>query len=97
MLPEGYVYPKGERAVRDLMRRRSRLVQQHTANLLAVQNLFARNRGQSLSANAVKRLTPERVAQLLPDPNQALAVQTTLLVMCVLEGSIELLEEHVRK
>ena len=97
MLPEGYVYPKGERAVRDLLRRRSRLVQQHTAILLAVQNLFACNRGQSLSANAVKRLTPERVAELLPDPNQALAVQTTLLAMRALEGSIELLEEHVRK
>ena len=97
MLPEGCVYPKGERAVRDLLRRRSRLVQQHTANLLAVQNLFARNRGQSLSANAVKRLTPERVAALLPDPNQALAVQTTLLAMRALEGSIELLEGHVRK
>jgi len=97
MLPEGYVYPKGERAVRDLLRRRSCLVHQHTANLLAVQNLFARNRGQSLSANAVKRLTPERVAELLPDPNQALAVQTTLLAMRALEGSIELLEGHVRK
>lgn len=59
MLPEGYVYPKGERAVRDLMRRRSRLVQKHTANLLAV--------------------------------------QTTLLAMRALKGSIELLEEHVRK
>ncbi len=97
MLPEGYVYPKGQRAVRDLVRRRSRLVQQHTANLLAVQDLFARNRGQSLSANAAKRLTPERVSELLPDPNQALAVQTTLLAMRALEGSIELLEEHMRK
>jgi transposase len=97
MLPEGYVYPRGERGVRDLLRRRSRLVQQHTANLLAVQNLFARNRGTSLSANAVKRLTPERVSELLPDPNQALAVQTTLLAMHALEGRLELLEEHVRK
>jgi len=53
--------------VRDLLRRRMRLVQQHTANLLAVQNLFARNRGQSLSVNAVRHLTPEVVSGLLPD------------------------------
>ena len=81
LLAEGYIYPKEARAVRDLLRRRSRLVQQHTANLLAIQNLFARDRGRSLSANEVKRLTPEGVSRLLPDPNQALAVQATLLAM----------------
>ncbi len=52
VLPEGYIYPKAERAVRDLLRRRQRLVQQRTANILAVQNLFSRNRGRSISANA---------------------------------------------
>jgi transposase len=94
LLPEGYIYPKEQRAVRDLLRRRSRLVQQHTANLLAVQNLFARNRGRSLSANAIKRLTPERVSELLPDANLALAVQCTLLAMRGQEAAIELLERE---
>ena len=70
------------------------MVQQHTANLLSVQNLFARNRGKSLSANEVKRLTPEAVSRLLPDPNQALAVQGTLLVMRAQEGAIDLLERE---
>jgi len=86
-LPEGYIYPKAERAVRDLLRRRSRLVQQHTANLLAIQNLFARDRGRSLSANEVKRLTPETVTPLLPDPNQALAMRGH-------EAAIDLLEHE---
>jgi len=94
LLPEGYIYPKEQRAVRDLLRRRSRLVQQHTANVLAVQNLLARNRGQSLNANAVKRLTPEAVARLLPNPNLALAVQSTLLAMRGQEAAIELLERE---
>jgi transposase len=94
LLPEGYIYPKEQRAVRDLLRRRSRLVQQHTANLLAVQNLFARNRGRSLSANAIKRLTPERVSELLPDANLALAVPCTLLAMRGQEAAIELLERE---
>ncbi len=31
VLPEGYIYPKAERAVRDLLRRRQRLVQQRTS------------------------------------------------------------------
>ena len=94
LLAEGYIYPKEDRAVRDLLRRRSRLVQQHTANLLAIQNLFARDRGHSLSANEVKRLTPETVPRLLPDPNQALAVQATLLPMRGQEAAIDLLERE---
>lgn len=93
-MPEGYIYPKEQRAVRDLLRRRSRLVQQHTANLLAVQNLLARNRGRSLSADAIKRLTPERVSELLPDANLALAVQCTLLAMRGQEAAIDLLERE---
>ena len=94
LLPEGYIYPKEDRAVRDLLRRRMRLVQQHTANLLAVQNLFARNRGKSLSANEVRHLTPEAVSGLLPDPNQALAVQSNLLVMRAQDAAIALLERE---
>ncbi len=94
LLAEGYIYPKEDRAVRDLLRRRSRLVQQHTANLLAIQNLFARDRGRSLNAKEVKRLAPETVPRLLPDPNQALAVQATLLPIRGLEAAIDLLERE---
>ncbi len=94
LLPEGYIYPKAERAVRDLLRRRQRLVQQHTANILAVQNLFSRNRGRSISANEVRRLTPESVAELVADTNLALAIQGTILAMRGQQAAIELLERE---
>jgi len=96
LLPEGYIYPKEERAVRDLLRRRSKLVQQHTANLQSIQNLMARNRGRSLSANRIKRLTYEEVDALLPDADLALAVKGNLAVMRTLEGVIGLLEKRVK-
>ena len=94
LLPEGYIYPKEQRAVRDLLRRRCRLVQQHTANVLAVQNLFSRNRGYSLSANKIRQLTAQAVQELLPDANLALAVQSTLLAMRGQEAAIDLLERQ---
>jgi transposase len=94
LLPEGYIYPKAERAVRDLLRRRLRLVQQHTGNILAVQNLFSRNRGRSISANEVRRLTPEEVAELVADPNLALAIQGTVLAMRGQQAAIDLLERE---
>ena len=42
VLPEGYIYPKEERAVRDLLRKRGQLVHQRTANLLSIQSLISR-------------------------------------------------------
>jgi hypothetical protein len=56
VLPEGYIYPKQERPVRDLLRKRSQLVRQRTANLLSIQNLVTRNTGSSISGNRIKVL-----------------------------------------
>src|SRR4249919_2031215 len=66
ILPEGYIYPKEERAVRDWLRKRSQLVRQRTSNRLSIQNLLTRNTGSSLSGNRIKQLTIEEVEQLLP-------------------------------
>jgi|GEM_PF-2534629 transposase len=96
LLPEGYIYPRQERAVRDLLRRRSKLVQQHSANLQSIQNLLTRSRGCSLSANQVKRLTDDEVDRLLPDADVALAVKGNLAVMRTQAGVIELLEKRVK-
>src|SRR5687767_5979224 len=73
VLPQGYIYPKAERAVRDLLRKRSQLVHQRTANLLSIQNLISRNTGSSIRSNRIKSLQAEQVDQLLPSPELALA------------------------
>jgi transposase len=54
VLPQGYIYPREQRPVRDLLRKRSQLVRQRTTNLLSIQNLYTRNTGQALSANRIK-------------------------------------------
>jgi transposase len=71
ILPEGYIYPKEERAVRDLLRKRSQLVRQRTMNLLSIQNLVTRNTGNALSGNRIKRLTMREVDELLPQTELA--------------------------
>ena len=66
LLPTGYIYPKQERPLRDLMRKRTRLVQQRTANLLSVQNLLARNTGQMITGNSLKQLDHAQLELLIP-------------------------------
>ncbi|OGQ83361.1 MAG: IS110 family transposase, partial [Deltaproteobacteria bacterium RIFCSPLOWO2_12_FULL_60_19] len=95
VLPEGHIYPRAERPVRDLLRKRSQLVRQRTTNLLSIQNLLTRNTGESLSANRVKGLDVQQVDELLPDGDLALAVKANLSVMCSADEQTEVLERTV--
>jgi transposase len=97
VLPQGYIYPKQERAVRDLLRKRSQLVHQKTANLLSVQNLYTRNTGLSISANRIKKLTVEQVDGLFTMGDVGLAVKANLSVMRCLEAEIKSLEQVVKE
>jgi transposase len=95
VLPEGYIYPRADRPVRDLLRKRSQMVRQRTTNLLSIQNLLTRNTGESLSANRVKGLDLQQIDQLLPDGDLALAVKANLSVMSSADEQVELLEQTV--
>lgn len=95
ILPKGYIYPKEERAVRDLLRKRSQLVRQRTTKLLSLQNLVTRNTGSSFSGHRIKQLTVEKVEQLLPQTELALAVKSNLAVLQCLEEQIEQIEEVI--
>jgi len=97
ILPEGYIYPKGERPVRDLLRKRAHLVRQRTSNILSIENLFARNTGRRLSANGVKRLTDADVDAMLPNSDLALAVKSSVALMQCLDAQIKTLERVALK
>jgi len=96
ILPTGYIYPKEERAVRDLLRKRSQLVRQKTSNLLSIQNLVTRNTGMSITGNRIKTLTVEQVHDLLPTPELVLAVTSTLAVMQCVADQIAALEQTIK-
>jgi transposase len=65
ILPEGYIYPKEERPIRDLLRKRGHLVKLRTSLILSLQNIVARNCGVGLSVNDAKRLKRNVVLPLL--------------------------------
>jgi transposase len=97
VLPEGYIYPKTERAVRDLLRKRAHLVRQHTANILSVQNILARNTGARFSGKRIQELTKQELTTLLADETQVLAVTSSLVVLDCLRQQIKTLEKTVHK
>jgi transposase len=95
VLPVGYIYPKEERAVRDLLRKRGQMVRQRTTNLLSLQNLITRNTGRSISSNRIKTLDAQQIDDLLPNPDLALAVKANLAMIKCAAEQIIILERTV--
>lgn len=95
ILPEGYIYPRAERAVRDLLRRRFYFVRQSVRVMQAVQSAWARHTGQRLSANAFRHLSGEAIEQAFPDPCVRLAVLAQLRVWRSVAEQVQQLEEWV--
>jgi len=93
ILPEAYIYPADLRPVRDLLRKRTFLVRQRTANILSIQNLVTRNTARSISADDVERLTPEKVAELGLPEYVVLALKASLVMTTCGTEQIKALEK----
>jgi len=91
VLPEGHIYPKEDRAVRDLFRKRHQLVRQKTSQMLSIEDIVSRNAGVGISGNDVKTITESGLDQLLPDPLVARAAKSNLRVYkCLAKEVIDL-------
>lgn len=76
ILPQGYIYPREQRAVRDLLRRRFHLVHQATNLMQVAQGMWSRRLGTGLTANAFRQLTEAQIVTHLAHPLERLALQT---------------------
>ena len=90
ILPTGYIYPKQQRAIRDLLRRRLSLVRTASTQLISVQSQIWRSTGIRISTGELRKL--ERV---LPDMDDYTlqAVQAGLMVYQAIQQEINALEE----
>jgi transposase len=89
ILPTGYIYPKEERPIRDLLRKRLQLVQQRTLQILSFQNLVARNLGKSMNGNEVKKLNEDDVEQLFRDEHLVVAGKASIATILFLSERIQ--------
>ena len=94
ILPTGYIYPKDQRAVRDLLRRRMQLVQLATKQILSIQNQVWRSTGNRLSSNEIKK-KDFNLSMLTGHLYEA--AQSNLLIYRELRKQIEQLEASALK
>ena len=97
ILRTGYIYPKEQRATRDLARKRMQLVRSRTQHILAVENIVARETALPIKSNQVKRLTVEGVLALGLRTDVDLAVQSNVAVIRTLTEQIDKLENRLQE
>ena len=96
ILPEGYIYPKEERSVRDILRRRLLFVKHRTSQILSLQSSITRNLGYKMSSREIKRLDQSDADQLFDEPFLILAARSSISVIRFLGERIKEIEKAVK-
>lgn len=97
ILPTGYIYPREQRRLRDLLRQRLRLVQKSTGLMQSVQGMFSRLTGSGISANDFRDLDFARLEQAIPHPLDRHAVLAPIHVWSAARQQIDAIEVALRE
>jgi transposase len=98
ILPTGYIYPKAQRAVRDLLRKRGMLVRQQTAHTLSAISLHTRLTGRQATTSVIQGPHAESIyLPGLDDANRQLEMKANLHMIQALRQQIVEIEKVVMK
>jgi transposase len=98
ILPEGYIYPKQERPMRDLLRKRGHLMRLRTSLVVSLQNILSRNLGRKVNVNDVKVLREDRITPLLEESGDlAMAGRISKETIDFLTHQIDQIERRIEK
>ena len=98
ILPEGFIYPKEQRPLRDVLRKRGHLVRLRTSLIVSLQNILARNMGTKMKTNHIKALKEDRVTPLLAcDDDLSIADRVSKDAIDSLTRQIRAIEVAVEK
>lgn len=91
ILPEGYIYPKEERSMRDLLRRRLRLVQLRTGMINSLKGIIARQGLKKINTNKIKGMKEDDVGGFITK-DEDIALQ-----LKISKENIDLLTEEIKE
>jgi len=97
ILPQGYIYPKEDRPVRDLARKRMFLVKHKTAHILSLQSLIVRCTGQRASSNQIRKFTSADLKRLLKEEHLVLSGQANLDSIAFLKQQTHRFEKIIKE
>ena len=95
ILPTGYIYPKEQRPIRDLLRRRLQLVHHRTALLMSMTSMIQNCTSINLSRNDKKNLTHDEITGLLDHPYQVMSANSINNVILEINENIDKIEKAI--
>jgi len=97
ILTDGYIYPREQRGVRELLRKRIILVQQRTMNILGIQSMINRYENIKFTADKLKRSkeNEEKILNNIRDIHVKKAAQSQLKILFVIMDQIDFLEKEL--
>lgn len=95
ILPEGYIYPKEQRSLRDLLRRRLLFVRQRTSQILSLESMIARNLGKQVSCREIKKLRQQDADKMFDSPHLAFAAKSNISTIGHLTQTVKGIEKQV--
>jgi transposase len=96
ILPEGYIYPKKDRPVRDLLRKRCFLVRHRTAHILSLQTMIERQTASRLGSNEIKKLKAADMERIFCDDPLVLSGTASTDTIEFLSHQIKRIEKAVK-
>lgn len=99
LLAEGYIYPKEQRGLRELLRRRQLMVREQTRHLLGLQNMLVRYENIKIGTTKIKTLSltdKMKLASYAKDKNIQLAIKGQAAVLETVLKQIETLEIELK-
>ena len=97
ILKEGYIYPKEQRPVRDLLRKRGHLMKLRTSLLVSLHNTMANACGRKIPSHHVLGREDRLSVHLCQNESLALMGQVSKASIDALTVQIKMIETHVEK
>ncbi|MBI3593794.1 MAG: IS110 family transposase [Nitrospirae bacterium] len=97
ILPEGYIYPRESRALRDLLRQRSRLVVHKTSMKHTLQQVFCNQTGMVLTNTSLTRLNAESLETVLREEDLVYNGRSQLMAIDFLGEQVKEIERYIEK
>ena len=95
LLPEGYIYPKKNRPVRDLLRRRLLFVKQRTSQILSLKSMVYRNLGKRIGVNWIKQLKEKDADKMFKELHLSMASGHSIATIRFLGQRIKSMEKAI--
>lgn len=97
ILTEGYIYPEDQIALRDLARKRLKLVNNRTEYILSLESLASRHLGVTITCNDIKKLTPTRVRSMFKEEHLISLAMVNLEMIKTLDEEVKKLQAEIVK